>query len=363
MGGCGARFQSVQSESPRLSILGWDESHREQLEAPGPGRVLARVATEHRGYYDLFGLEPDPLVVADNAVVSPAFRRGATGPLDFPSVGDWVTVSPAAGAEGADVIETVLSRRSLFVRRAPGREPRPQAVGANIDHVLIVTGLDGDLSERRLERYLAVAYGGHAQPSIVLSKADRAGHSDDIADALVAIDRVAPGVRVIVTSSVSRRGVDELAELAADNSTVALVGSSGVGKSSLVNALVGEQLQLVQETRQDGRGRHTTVRRDLIPMASGGLLLDTPGMREVQLWDDSGLDQAFPEIAEAAADCRFGDCAHSGEPGCAVAAAVDTGLISAARLASYRQLEAEVEALHDELEERRRNRGEGRRER
>ncbi|MCP4958202.1 MAG: ribosome small subunit-dependent GTPase A [Actinomycetia bacterium] len=341
-----------------LHELGWVESRRHEV---GDGDRVARIATEHRGYYDLFGLFEEPFVVSDNAVVSPALRRDADDLLEFPSVGDWVVVNPAAGPEGADVIESVLERRSIFVRRAPGRDPRPQAVGANIDRVLIVAGLDGDLSERRLERYLAVVYGGGCDPIIVLSKADRVANRDALDDALAAVRRVAPDVPVIVSSATSGIGIDEVAALADENRTVAFVGSSGVGKSSLVNVLLGTELQLVRETRQDGRGRHTTVRRDLIPLDSGGLLLDTPGMREVQLWDNKGLDLAFPEVAEAAESCRFRDCAHNGEPDCAVAEAVAKGLIAHARLASYRQLEGEVDGLNDELEERRRAKGEGRR--
>lgn len=351
----------MASVADNLDELGWRRFARGAAPQPAESLALARVATEHRGYFDLFGLGPEPFDVADNAVVSSAFRRRTETALDYPSVGDWVMVDPGAGPEGADLIEGVIDRVSMFVRRAPGRDPRPQVVGANIDHVLIVTGLDGDLSERRLERYLAVVYGSHSAPTIVLSKADRLVDEGQLDDALAAVARVAPDVPVVVTSAVSGRGVDEIEALAEGHATLALVGSSGVGKSSLVNALVGEELQLVQETRQDGRGRHTTVRRDLIPLAGGGLLLDTPGMREVQLWDDSGLDLTFPEISDAAVDCRFGDCAHGSEPGCAVEAAVSAGAISEARLASYRQLVAEVEQLHDELEDRRRSRGEGRR--
>ena len=346
----------AMTERPSLVALGLRSEREADVE---PGDQVARIGTEHRGYYDVYGLDPDdPFTLTSNAAVTSTFRRGVESPTEYPAVGDWVVVRPGQGHRKSDAIDRVLPRSSEFVRRAPGREPKPQVVGANIDVVLIVTAADGDLSPRRLERYLAVVHGGGAEPVIVVSKADVA---EDLPAALAAIGEVAGETPTYVTSLVDGRGVRELAAEVGTGRTVAFVGSSGVGKSSLTNELLGDAVQEVQETRDDGKGRHTTIRRQLLPIGNGGFLLDTPGMREVQLWEPSGLPIVFDEIDDAAAECRFGDCEHRDEPGCAVRDAVEEGLIDPERLASMHQLTAEVEELAEALEDRRRRRGEGRR--
>jgi len=350
-----AKMTSDNSHS-YLEPLGWRPAREADV---GADDQVARIGVEHRGYYDVYGLSrDDPLALSTNAAVTATFRSGVQAPTDYPAVGDWVVVRPGKGHRGSDAIDRVLPRSSEFVRHAAGREPKPQVVGANIDVVLVVTSADADLSPRRLERYMAVVYGGGATPVVVLSKADTA---EDLEAAQTVVREVAGDTRIVVTSIVDDRGIAELQRIVAGGRTVALVGSSGVGKSSLINALLDEPVQDVQETRSDGRGRHTTIRRYLVPLDSGGFLIDTPGIREVQLWDDGGLPIVFGEIYDEAVGCKFADCSHRGEPGCAVKAGVMSGRIEAVRLRSLHQLEDEVAELNDALEDRRRRRGEGRR--
>jgi ribosome biogenesis GTPase / thiamine phosphate phosphatase len=216
-------------------------------------------------------------------------------------------------------------------------------VAANVDVVFLVGAFGADLNVRRLERYLAAGWESGADPVIVLNKSDLA---DDLAGATAEVEAIAFGVPVHAVSAADGTGLEGLARHLEGNRTAALLGSSGVGKSSLVNRLLGSERQDVADLRADGRGRHTTTYRELIPLPGGGLLLDTPGMRELGLWDaDEGIDQAFADVAALAADCRFSDCAHEGEPGCAVLAAVEGGRLPTERLESYRKLLRELQHL------------------
>lgn len=332
-----------------LARLGWTSDRN----AEAASLPAARVAVEHRGYYDVLGLADDPFELTEGASVVASLRRSANSPLDFPAVGDWVSVRPGAAAGKSHAIEAVLARQSVFLRRSPGREPRPQVVGANINRVFVVTALDGDLNARRLERYLAVAWGGGAEAIVVLSKADKVADTDD---ALKLVRRVGTDVRIVVASLSDGRGIEELRDLVSPGLTVALVGSSGVGKSSIINTLLGEDVHAIGDTQRDGRGRHTTIRRHLLPTANGGFIIDTPGMREVQLWNDAGLPMVFGEIYEAAESCRFADCRHRAEPACAVRDAVASGLIDANRIEGLERLLDELEVLSEEITRRRRSR-------
>jgi len=267
-------------------------------------------------------------------------RFHARGAEDLPAVGDWVVIRRADGEEKAKVHE-ILPRRSKFSRRAAGSETAEQIVAANVDTVFLVTGLDNDFNPRRVERYLIMAWESGAEPVVVLNKADL---MEEAEGRRAEIERVAPGVPVLLLSAKRGEGVEQLHPYVGRGRTVALMGSSGVGKSTITNRLLGSEVQRTQEVRlADARGKHTTTHRELFVLPGGGLVLDTPGMRELQLLvSERGLREAFEDIEEIAARCRFGDCRHEGEPGCAVREALEEGSLDAARYENYRKMQAEM---------------------
>jgi len=321
-----------------LSTLGWSPGRHEEFEPYAAGGLVpARVAAQHRGAYVVYaegGERP--------AEVAGRLRHDAGSVSDFPAVGDWVAVDDAAGADAA-TIHAVLHRATAFSRKAAGEEAVEQVVAANVDVVFLVSAFGDDLNVRRIERYLASGWESGAEPVIVLNKSDL---SVDLPADRAEVEAVAFGVPVHVVSCLAGVGLDELRTYLSGNRTVALLGSSGVGKSSLLNRLVGWERQDVQGIRADGRGRHTTTFRELVPLPGGGLLLDTPGMRELALWDAAaGVEDAFTDVADLAAACRFADCAHEREPGCAVQAALAGGSLDEERLESYRKLQRELRHL------------------
>jgi ribosome biogenesis GTPase len=319
-----------------LQAIGWHPSFEAAFEAhESSGRIPARVISEERGQF----LVHDGLTT-HSAAVSGRLRYESNGdPLAYPSVGDWVAATPGDGG-GTATIHGLMPRRSALVRRAPSDHATgAQVLAANVDVVFIVTSLNAELNLRRLERYLAVAWESGAVPVIVLSKADL---DDDIAGHRVAVESVAPGVNLIVASAVTGEGVEAIRTHLAPGRTVVFIGSSGVGKSTLVNALAGFELLTTAGIREDdARGRHTTTRRQLVPLADG-LVIDTPGMREMSLNDGDGIGSAFDDIERAAAGCRFSDCGHASEPGCAVQAALATGALDDARFQAYGKLQREA---------------------
>ncbi len=318
-----------------LEIIGWRPALAAAFEAHAPaGRVPARVVAEERGRF-LVHDGGDTLP----ATVSGRFRYDTGGdPLAYPAVGDFVAV--ALGVDGSATIHGLLPRRSAIVRRAPADHGSgSQTIAANVDVVFIVTSLNAELNLRRLERYLAVAWESGATPVIILSKSDL---DDDVVGHRVAVESVAPGVEVIAASVISGDGIDDVRAHLGPGRTVAFIGSSGVGKSTLVNALAGHELLTTSGIREDdARGRHTTTRRQLVSLADG-LVIDTPGMRELGLLDDGGLASAFDDIEQIALGCRFSDCRHQSEPGCAIRASLARGDLEAARFAAYRKLEREA---------------------
>ncbi len=305
----------------------------------------ARVTLEHQHIYRVQTESAELL-----AAVSGGIRHRAEGPQDFPAVGDWVAIQPPSPGHRA-VIKAVLPRRSKFSRKVAGDETIEQVVAANVDTIFIVMGLDRDFNLRRAERYLITAWDGGAAPVMVLNKADVC---PDVPAATSAIQSVAPGVPVLAVSTKFDPDLAALDPYLQPGRTVALLGSSGVGKSTIVNRLAGEDIQRTREVREsDQRGRHTTTHRQLIRLPGGGLLIDTPGMRELQLWDGAGgVGATFEEVESLASGCRFADCLHDSEPNCAVKAAVERGELEADRLESYRQLQKERKFQLSRVDER-----------
>ncbi|MGG6242481.1 ribosome small subunit-dependent GTPase A [Nodosilinea sp. AN01ver1] len=318
------------------NLGGWNATCKQAF-APWAeaGFEAGRVALEHRGAYQL--LTPTGELWAE---VTGQFRHQAESEQAFPAVGDWVAFYRGDPA----TIHAVLPRQSAFVRKAAGGKTEGQVVAANVDTVFLVTGLDGDFNLRRIERYLVAAWESRANPVIVLNKADTC---TDLGDRLAQVESVAIGVPIHAVSAATGAGLEQLTPYLGLGQTVALIGSSGVGKSTLTNHFLGLQQQATQAVRDDdSRGRHTTTGRHLLPLPSGALLIDTPGMRELQLWTTSdGLEATFADIEELAADCRFRDCRHQGEPGCAVEEAIASGALERDRLHSYHKLQREQQWL------------------
>jgi ribosome biogenesis GTPase / thiamine phosphate phosphatase len=328
-----------------LESLGWTEQLTSDFEPHlAAGLVPGRVAVQHRGQYEVLS-EAGEL----RADVAGRLLHDAPSDADLPVVGDWVAVAPRPD-ESAGTIHAVLPRRTRISRKTPWLAAKEQVLAANVDTVLLTTSLNDDLNLRRLERYLATAWDSGAEPVIVLTKADL--HPDPRA-AAAEVESIAFGVPVLVVSVRTGEGLDEVAGIVRPGRTLVLLGSSGVGKSTLVNTLAGEELLATNEIRDDGRGRHTTSHRQLVVLPSGGLVVDTPGLRELQLWEvGQGVDHSFEDVTELFAHCRFNDCAHDREPGCAVRAALEDGTLDPVRWESYQKLQRELEHLERRLDKR-----------
>ena len=314
----------------------WREGDRQDV-------VAARVIAQQRKFWRVAGEFGECL-----AEVAGKLRLAADEGADWPAVGDWVAMELHEAGSSA-LIRDVLPRRSRFVRKTAGKKVEEQVMAANVDTVLLMSALDGDFNPRRVERYLAQCWESGARPVIVLNKADACV---DAGKKAAEMERIALGTAVCVISAVTGQGVEELEPFLKRGQTLAMLGSSGVGKSTLANRLLGEALQEVQAVREsDSRGRHTTTARELLVLPEGALLMDTPGLRELQLWDaEDGLAQAFADIDVLAEECRFGDCRHEAEPGCAVQAALRVGTLDQARLENRKKLLREQEFLRRKVD-------------
>ena len=327
-----------------LKSLGWTSYFETEFAIhKDHGRRAGRVALEHRGSYRIYS-ELGELP----AVLTGRLRFKADTPAELPAVGDWVVISEPTEEKKAQ-IHAVLPRRSKFSRRAAGTESQEQVVAANIDTVFLVQGLDGDFNTRRLERYLVAAYESNASPVVILNKADLC---ESVEQKIREAEAVALESPVHAISSIEGAGMDQLEQYIGAGLTVAFLGSSGVGKSTLINRLIGQDIQKTAEVREsDSRGRHTTTHRELIVLKFGGLLIDTPGMRELQLWDAGGsLGETFGDIETIAAACHFSNCSHGEEPGCAVKEALASGALDRDRYDNYVKLDKELEYLDSKMD-------------
>jgi ribosome biogenesis GTPase len=322
---------------PALEILGWTDRFAGAFQAhSGPDVVPGRVALEHQHIYRVLSERGEFL-----ARVAGKLRHEASTAVEYPAVGDWVALRTRPG-ELRSTILAILPRRSRFSRKVAGDTTREQIVAANIDTVFLTTGLDADFSLRRIERYLVTAWESGAQPVVLLTKADLA---DDPDARVREVEAIASGAPVHATSVRQDSGLDALGQYLGPGRTVALLGSSGVGKSTLINRLLGRDQQRTAEVSSyKARGRHTTTNRELILLPGGGLVIDTPGLREIQLWEVGGsIGSAFADIETLAAGCHFGDCRHDTEPRCAVRRAVEQGTLETDRLESYLKLRREAD--------------------
>ncbi|TDO73397.1 ribosome biogenesis GTPase [Halanaerobium saccharolyticum] len=316
-----------------LKDLGWNQEFDDKLSQINLQEdfQIARVAIEYKGMYKLYTERGEVL-----AEITGKMRYNN----QFPAVGDWVIIDFQNNEDRA-IIHDILPRMSKFSRKAAGTNTNEQIVAANIDTVFIVTSLNQDFNLRRLERYLTIAWNSGAKPVIVLSKADLCDKPEIKKNE---VETVAFGVPIHIISSLTGKGLNELKDYLIRGKTAALLGSSGVGKSTIINQLLDQKKMEVNEIRiNDGRGKHTTTHRELIVLESGGILIDTPGMREVQLWDDSeGINESFEDLKSIAKKCKFNDCQHDTEPGCAVKKAIENGELTKERLENYRKLKREL---------------------
>jgi ribosome biogenesis GTPase / thiamine phosphate phosphatase len=345
---------SASTDHAQLATLGWDDWFADRFAAvsapPADGLFAARVVADH-GTGRVVHTGAERLDAQLDRRLAAAARRSSDPVL--PAVGDWVTITRSARDA---VIHDVLERRTAFRRKVAGAASQEQVLAANVDVALVVAGLDAAPNLRRIERTLAMALSSGARPVVLLSKADLAGETAE--ERAAEVRRTAAGALVVAVSALTGESVDRLPDLVPAGRTAVLLGPSGVGKSTLVNRLAGGDVMRTGAVRSDGKGRHTTTHRELVALPWGGLLIDTPGLRELQVWSDleeaGGIARLFADVEALAGRCRFADCGHTSEPGCAVHAAIAAGELTPGRLESYRKLQRDATAVGQRVGRQRR---------
>jgi ribosome biogenesis GTPase len=343
----GDSLDGAERYSLELEKFGWNSFFSESFE-PYARRGLSagRVFLQHNKFYLLYTEEGETW-----AEVAGKMRHQALERRDLPAVGDWVVIRPMRGEEKKATIQEILPRKSRFSRKVAGSRTEEQIVAANVDTIFMVSGLDNDFNLRRIERYLIMAWESGARPVIILNKADVSAEAEQ---RVREVEAIAPGVPILLMSAKRSEGLEALNPFIGAGQTVALMGSSGVGKSTIINRLMGKETQRVQEVRSgDDRGKHTTTHRELILLPTGGLIMDTPGMRELQLWvGGRGLQDAFEDIETLTRQCHFRDCQHLNEPDCAVRQALEDGSLDAGRFENYRKMQKEMSHLETKQDQR-----------
>ncbi|WP_233095803.1 ribosome small subunit-dependent GTPase A [Alicyclobacillus sp. SO9] len=336
-----------------LKNLGWSEVQERAFQTIHEQGQVGRVAAEQKGVYDLY-TERGPV----KAVVTGKLQHTAKHRGDFPAVGDWVVTASEVTTASFARIHSILPRMSTFSRKEAGFVTEEQIVATNVDTVFVVTGLDANFNVRRIERMLLAAWESGASPVVVLTKSDLCDAVDNRIDD---VKQVAVGVPVYAVSSVTKVGLERLNTYLQEGTTTVLLGSSGVGKSSLINHFMRRPVQTVQAARaRDARGRHTTTYRQLLLLPDGGMMIDTPGIRELQLWDASdGLENVFSDIEKLSGQCKFRNCTHQSEPGCAVKEAIESGTLSVTRLQNYSKMEREWQRTEEKKRRLERLKGKG----
>jgi ribosome biogenesis GTPase len=331
-----------------LQALGWNDFFQDQLDPEEPNQIPARVTRQ-----DLTGYQVECEHGQLLASLPGKFHHDAQSRAEIPTVGDWVMLGSVELELGKAQIQRLLTRKTRFSRREPGEKLGQQVVAANIDTVFIVSGLDDNFNLNRIQRYLLLTWESGAEPCILLNKSDLCRN---IEARIQAVEQVAHGTRILAISGLTGDGLQSLKDILVSGTTSALLGSSGVGKSTIINTLLGFDYFETNSVREtDSRGRHTTTHREMARIPGAGLIIDTPGMREIQIWADrSSLAQSFADLEELSDKCKFRDCMHDTEPGCAVKSAIDCGDLSANRLTSYRKLLDEINALGEQQELQRR---------